>query len=106
MAINYTPTGVGTKHCVTMGELAKLVNRMPGTVRQWEREGYLPDDLRSVRSAGGWRYWTKEQAAAIIVWSSKRYPGSTFEWYKPTKEEVDKVLKGMRMPENDAALKS
>jgi hypothetical protein len=106
MATTTIATGIGTEHCITMGQLSKMVNRMPGTVRQWEREGYLPAHLHSVRSHGGWRYWTKEQAAQIVAWSAKRYPGSTFEWYNPSKEEVDRVLKGMRMPENDAALKA
>lgn len=63
--------------------LADLINRMPNTIRKWERDGVLPKRLHPVREPNTERrFWTHEQVhgkQGIIAWMKKNdmRPGNT-----------------------------
>ena len=54
-----------------ISELATIINRVPHTIREWERTGRLPQSLRPERDERGWRLWTGEQVEAIKEWIIK-----------------------------------
>lgn len=62
---------------IYIGELAKIIQRRPNTIRKWEKQGRFPEHLRPIRE-GGWRYWTNDQAELIKQWmiDEKLFPGS------------------------------
>lgn len=64
---------------VKMGELSKTINRLPNTIRKWEREGKLPKKLMPKRDEEGRRYWTPAQVEGIVKWMAKldMRPGRT-----------------------------
>ena|SRR5581483_5865536 len=88
--------GPGTAYTVGIGELSRRINRRPATIRQWEREGYLPAKLHGKRDGRRWRWWTETQALAIEEFARGRYPGSGLPGFHPTPEEVDALLERMR----------
>jgi len=51
-----------------IGDVALMLGRVAHTVRGWERDGRLPEELRSKRDDRGWRYWTPEQVEGIKQW--------------------------------------
>ena len=82
-------------------ELSKLVDRMPSTIRGWERDGVLPAELMPKRDNWGpygRRRWTKAQVQGIIEWmkSSRRFPGGGLPWYEPTETQVEEQVHRMR----------
>jgi len=80
-----------------ISEVAKIVNRRPATVRQWDRDKVLPRRLRAKRDGRG-RWWTGAQVDGIIDWmrETDRRPGKTLQYYRPTEEEVDNHIERMR----------
>jgi len=60
----------------TIGEVAKIVQRMPDTIRKYERLGYLSPPKRVGEGAGlkNWRYYTQEDAADMLLFFSERKP--------------------------------
>lgn len=81
-------------------EAAELLNRRPHTIREWERQGVLPKDLRSQRSNRGWRYWTRKQIQEIREWMREEdmRPGKGLPHYKPTEQQVEVHVKRQRRP--------
>lgn len=75
---------------VYIGDAAVLLNRRRATIRGWEREQMLPQELRSYRDTRGWRYWTPDQIIGIKRWiiEADMRPGKAFEHYKPTPEQI------------------
>src|SRR3954454_7902696 len=62
------------KGFVRIDELSKIVNRLPGTIRKWERTEILPAHLMPHRTDQNWRVWTYDQvygADGIIAWMKK-----------------------------------
>ncbi len=51
-----------------IGDVALMLGRVAHTIRGWEREGRLPENLRSHRDERGWRYWTPDQVEGIKQW--------------------------------------
>ena len=60
----------------TIGEVAKIVQRMPDTIRRYERLGYLSPPKRVDGGSGfkNWRYYTQEDAADMLRYFSDRKP--------------------------------
>jgi hypothetical protein len=87
-------------HEFLIGELGKIINRMPDTIRKWEREGWLPEELISQRNEDGWRYWTADQIYGkngIIAWMQNEdmRPSSNFV---NDKKQLDLHLERLRAP--------
>lgn len=72
-----------------IADVAHSLGRVSHTIRVWEREGRLPDDLLPQRDDRGWRYWTPEQVEGIRQWliDEDIRPGSFFR--KKKKEKND-----------------
>lgn len=51
-----------------IGEVAERLDRVPHTIRQWERDKRLPKELHSKRDDNGWRFWTEEQVEGLKNW--------------------------------------
>lgn len=51
-----------------IGEVAEELNRVPHTIRQWERDNRLPQTLLPRRDENGWRVWTDKQVKEIKQW--------------------------------------
>lgn len=81
-------------------EAAELLNRRPHTIRDWERKGVLPKELRSNRSSRGWRYWTSKQIQEIREWMKEEdmRPGKGLPHYKPTEQQIELHIARQRMP--------
>jgi transposase len=88
---------------VTIRELAKMLDRVPATIRDWERRGILPKSLRPVRNSRKWRCWTPEQAEEIKEWMETRdlYPGKGLPHYNPSDSQLQAHLEGLRKPRKD-----
>lgn len=55
--------------CFTVGHLARALDRMPGTIRKWEREGVIPKPTFRTRSddpRGTRRLYTRAQVEGIV----------------------------------------
>lgn len=90
---------------LTIRQVADAVGRLPHTIRDWEREGVLPTELRAHRSPRGWRYWTKDQVDGIIKWlkDTDRRPGKALGGPRPSDEHVQQHIERMRHPRATAA---
>lgn len=79
-------------------QLGELIDRVPATIRHWEREGILPKSLMPKRDARGWRWWTPSQAQRIKEWMVRNdmRPGKSLPQYHPTAAEQSEVLRKMR----------
>lgn len=99
MATAPARVGPGTSYDISIGQLSERINRRAATIRMWEHEGLLPEQLRGLRDARGWRWWSAEQVEAIREWSAGRYPGSSLSWYHPTRDQVDGTIERMRKHE-------
>ena|ERR671919_3273803 len=69
---------------------SKYLDRMPGTLRKWEREGVLPKHLLPVRDDRNRRYWSHDQLDQIKEWlkETDRRPGKGLPHYKPSPEKL------------------
>lgn len=70
-----------------ISEVARRLNRVPHTVRQWSRDKRLPKELEPFRDEKGWRYWTEEQVEALKVWIQEEdlTPGKGLSFYNKKK---------------------
>ena len=55
----------GFRNRVYMAELEEEIGRKRATIRGWEREGILPQNLMPLRDEIGWRYWTPAQVRGL-----------------------------------------
>ena len=64
------------KRVYTIGEVAKIVQRKPDTIRRYERLGHLSPPKRVEGDSGlkNWRYYTQEDASDMIQFFSERKP--------------------------------
>lgn len=85
---------------VYLKEMAREIDRRETTIRLWEREGVLPEELRAHRDEKGWRYWTPGQVVRIKAWMRRdgRAPGSGLRNVRPSLEQTQKMLAGLRKP--------
>jgi hypothetical protein len=81
-------------------EAAELLKRRMGTLRKWDVEKILPEDLRPHRGERGWRFWTKEQIEGIKEWlrETERYSGNALPHYNPTEKKLNEAIDSMRRP--------
>lgn len=68
-------------------DVAHALDRVPHTLRVWEREGRLPEHLMPHRDERGWRYWTEDQVDGMKQWliDEDIRPGSFFRKKKAEK---------------------
>ena len=65
------------KRLYTIGELSKIVERRPDTIRKYEKNGLLskPDSYTGGESYSGWRFYTIEDVHHVMNFFSSRTPG-------------------------------
>ena len=73
------------KRLYTIGEVAKIVQRKPDTIRRYERLGHLAPPKRISDETGrkNRRYYTDKDAADMVVFFSERKPPG-----RPRKKKV------------------
>jgi hypothetical protein len=95
------PNNNGAEPMIEIGEVAKMVDRKPATIRKWERDGDLPAVLMaSGTNARNRRIYTQQQAQGIRVFVEDlaRYPGSGLKTgYKPTAQQRSEHVHHMRV---------
>jgi len=64
MAVDQAESGM----LLSIGEVAKRLDRVPHTIRVWEYKKMLPEDLMPQRDDKGRRYWTEAQYSKICQW--------------------------------------
>jgi hypothetical protein len=79
-------------------EAAAYLDREPGTLRKWERDKVLPDELLPARDDQNRRYWTQGQLDTIKQWlvDTDRRPGKGLKHYKPSPEKLAEHLRNQR----------
>lgn len=89
-----------TEERIYIRQASELLGREMGTIRKWEAEGVLPDELVSHRGERNWRYWTPDQIEGIRKWIDKtdRRPGKGLPHYSPDEEKVEETLHKLRRP--------
>jgi hypothetical protein len=100
-------TSLSTTHRIYITDAATQLDRVPATIRMWDRENVLPVALRPSRDERNRRYWTAAQIEEIKQWiiDTKRYPGNGMPWYEPTPAEQEAVrmrMRGSRNLDDDA----
>lgn len=53
---------------LNISEVAQKINRVPHTIRLYEKRPDFPDSLKSQRDDRGWRWWTEDQVEGIKNW--------------------------------------
>lgn len=72
----------------TIGEVAKIVERRPDTIRKYERKGLIPKPLKieeDYPSYRNWRFYTGPDVYEMVEFFSDRSPG------RPTREKSVEV---------------
>ena len=87
---------------IYIAEAAELLNRRPHTIRSWEYNGLLPEELKPNRDSRGWRYWTEAQVAAVKRWlvDANIHPGSGLPGYKPNQAQIQSHNASIRAAKN------
>jgi hypothetical protein len=95
-----------SEELISISEVCKMLNRRPNTVRGWDREGILPDHLKSTRMDNGWRGWTASQVEGLRQWllDTDRRPGKGLPNYQPTEEEREKHVTTVRRKRTKSVL--
>lgn len=72
-------------------DVAHELDRVPHTLRTWEREGRLPEELLPHRDERGWRYWTEDQVEGLKKWiiDEQIRPGSYFIKQKLARQNAE-----------------
>lgn len=88
---------------IYIDELCAIIDRMPSTVRMWEREGRLPKRLMPTRRKRNWRAWTNQQVHGkngIVAWMKKNdlRPANALARYKPDEDKVKEHVAHLRRP--------
>lgn len=73
-----------SKQFLTIGEVSKELGRVSHTIRQWQRDGRLPEELLPGRNENGWRVWSAEQVEAMKEWIEREdlRPGKSLPFNK------------------------
>lgn len=85
---------------IYLRELADQIDRRMNTIRLWERDGVLPEDLLPHRDERQWRYWTPQQVKRIKAWMKRegRAPGIGLRNVTPSPEKTQQILSSLRQP--------
>lgn len=83
---------------IRIGEASKLLHRREGTIRRWDRDNVLPENLRPSRDKLGHRYFTIDQIDGIMVWivKTRYFPGRGLKNYDPSPTEIEKHITSQR----------
>jgi len=89
------------KRVYTIGEVAKIVQRKPDTIRRYERLGHLSLPKRVGGNSGlrKWRFYTQVDAADMLLFFSERKPPG-----RPLKKNT--TSRELRSKIRDLSLKS
>ena len=89
------------KRVYTIGEVAKIVQRKPDTIRRYERLGHLSLPKRGGGDSGlkKWRFYTQVDAADMLLFFSERKPPG-----RPLKKNT--TSRELRSKIRDLSLKS
>lgn len=81
----------------SISEAARLLDRSPQTLRSWDRNGAMPDELRPPRNDAGNRYWTPELIDEIKKWILENHfhPGRGIS-YDPSPERLQQHIQRIR----------
>lgn len=86
---------------IYISDAAQQLDRRIGTIRKWQRVGWLPEDLLPARDERGWRYWTQKQIDGIKEWMQVEdlRPGKGLPHnQRPDPEKVREHLRKLRQP--------
>jgi DNA-binding transcriptional MerR regulator len=85
---------------ILIQEAARLLDRVPHTIRTWEWRGLLPRELHASRDEHGRRYWTPRQIEAIREWLEREDIRSSkgLKHYRPSAEQAARQRERMRGP--------
>jgi DNA-binding transcriptional MerR regulator len=79
----------------TVGEVSKIVERRPDTIRKYERLGLIPKPLKlevDYPSYRNWRFYTPGDVYEMVEFFSDRSPGRPV---KKSNETLDKSIKSL-----------
>lgn len=74
----------------SISDLAEEIDRTKQTIRNWDRQGRLPERLRPMRvGPKGWRRWSPEQVEGIKQWmqDKRMFSGGGLPHYNPSEKE-------------------
>lgn len=77
----------------TIGEVSKIVERRPDTIRKYERQGLIPKPLEikeDYPSYRNWRFYTSSDVYEMVEFFSSRSPGRPI---KPDPDGIDSKIK-------------
>lgn len=66
----------------TVGEVAKIVEKRPDTIRKYEKRSLIPEAKKFGKIYGGyaeWRYYTQEDVYLMVEFFNSRVPGRPVE---------------------------
>lgn len=92
---------MASDHRVYIGAAASELDRKVGTVRKWERDGRLPEELRPKRDGRDRRFWSRDQIEGIKRWMRETdlRPGKGLPNYEqPSEEQIREHLRKLRQP--------
>jgi hypothetical protein len=84
---------------IIINDVAKLVGRVPDSLRRWDREGLLPQHLRPIRGPRNRRYWRENQINELKAWmiDNKMFPGGALPHIHLSQEEIEqRTLRTMK----------
>jgi len=84
----------------TIGEVARIVERRPDTIRKYERRGLLPKPLSiddEYPSYKGWRFYTSSDVYEMVEFFSKRSPGRPTKESEPVTSKVNYLNQKVKM---------
>lgn len=82
----------------TISEAAVLLDRSPHTLRSWDRNSSMPEELRPERDEHGHRYWTPDLIHEIKNWikDNNFHPGNGIA-YHPSPERLQSHINKIRI---------
>ncbi len=84
-------------------DLARIIDRVAHTIRQWEAHKDLPAGCYPRRDEKGWRYWSPDQVDRITAWLDTRRvqnPEKLAALRAPRKEQEEDYVPAELRPEN------
>lgn len=84
----------------TIGEVAKIVERRPDTIRKYERKGLLPKPLSiddDYPSYKGWRFYTSKDVYEMVEFFSSRSPGRPTGESEPVKNRINHLNQKVKL---------
>lgn len=86
-----------SEYTVPIRELAARVDRQVSTVRKWDTEGHLPEELKPYRDSRGRRFWSETQVEAVVRWmNAERRVISSAIPVDLNEDQMARYLEGVR----------